>query len=87
MDKVEGLVRSLALNIVSDSTRISKSKSDRRATLILSEGHYSLASNPGRLHPSNLDRKRKSPLYCTTFIKTSLDKKIIEKMRSFGGDW
>ncbi|UZO20575.1 uncharacterized protein OCT59_012998 [Rhizophagus irregularis] len=38
-----------------------KSKSDRRATLILSEGHYSLALNPGRLHPSKLDRKQKSP--------------------------
>ncbi|UZO00551.1 uncharacterized protein OCT59_011674 [Rhizophagus irregularis] len=44
-----------------DSTRISKSKSDRRATLILFEGHYSLALNPGRLHPSKLDRKQKSP--------------------------
>ncbi|UZO23883.1 uncharacterized protein OCT59_016212 [Rhizophagus irregularis] len=38
-----------------------KSKSDRRATLILSEGHYSLALNPERLHPSKLDRKQKSP--------------------------
>ncbi|GET66164.1 hypothetical protein GLOIN_2v1472929 [Rhizophagus irregularis DAOM 181602=DAOM 197198] len=35
MDKVEQLAGSLALNIVEDSTRISKSKSDRRATLIL----------------------------------------------------
>ncbi|GET57173.1 hypothetical protein GLOIN_2v1472929 [Rhizophagus irregularis DAOM 181602=DAOM 197198] len=51
MDKVEQLAGSLAFNIVGDSTRISKSKSDRRATLILSEGHYSLALNPGRLHP------------------------------------
>ncbi|UZO19220.1 uncharacterized protein OCT59_010519 [Rhizophagus irregularis] len=61
MDKVEQLAGSLALNIVGDSTRISKSKSDRRATLILSEGYYSLALNPGRLHPSKLDRKQKSP--------------------------
>ncbi|UZO18651.1 uncharacterized protein OCT59_009963 [Rhizophagus irregularis] len=61
MDKVEQLAGSLALNIVGDSTRISKSKSDRRATLILSEGHYSLALNPRRLHPSKLDRKQKSP--------------------------
>ncbi|GET56233.1 hypothetical protein GLOIN_2v1472929 [Rhizophagus irregularis DAOM 181602=DAOM 197198] len=61
MDKVEQLAGSLALNIVGDSTQISKSKSDRRATLILSEGHYSLALNPGRLHPSKLDRKQKSP--------------------------
>ncbi|UZO18092.1 uncharacterized protein OCT59_009413 [Rhizophagus irregularis] len=61
MDKVEQLAGSLTLNIVGDSTRISKSKSNRRATLILSEGHYSLALNPGRLHPSKLDRKQKSP--------------------------
>ncbi|GBC44033.2 hypothetical protein GLOIN_2v1793417 [Rhizophagus irregularis DAOM 181602=DAOM 197198] len=61
MDKVEQLAGSLALNIVGDSTQIFKSKSDRRATLILSEGHYSLALNPGRLHPSKLDRKQKSP--------------------------
>ncbi|GET64188.1 hypothetical protein GLOIN_2v1472929 [Rhizophagus irregularis DAOM 181602=DAOM 197198] len=59
--RVEQLAGSLALNIVGDSTRISKSKSDRRATLILSEGHYSLALNPGRLNPSKLDRKQKSP--------------------------
>ncbi|PKY46538.1 hypothetical protein RhiirA4_461426, partial [Rhizophagus irregularis] len=62
MDKVEQLAGSLALNIMGDITRISKSKSDRRATLILSEGHYSLALNPGRLHPSKLDRKRNLPI-------------------------
>ncbi|CAB4431763.1 unnamed protein product [Rhizophagus irregularis] len=62
MDKVEQLAKSLAINIVGDSTRISKSKSDRQATLILSEGHYSLALNPGRLHPSKLDRKRNLPI-------------------------
>ncbi|UZO15499.1 uncharacterized protein OCT59_006919 [Rhizophagus irregularis] len=61
MDKVEQLAGSLALNIVGNSTGISKSKSNRRATLILFEGHYSLALNPGRLHPSKLDRKQKSP--------------------------
>ncbi|GET52805.1 D5-like helicase-primase [Rhizophagus irregularis DAOM 181602=DAOM 197198] len=38
------------------------SKSDRRATLILSEGHYSLALNPGRLHSSKLDKKRNLPI-------------------------
>ncbi|GBC49832.2 hypothetical protein GLOIN_2v1472929 [Rhizophagus irregularis DAOM 181602=DAOM 197198] len=38
------------------------SKSDRRATLILSEGHYSLTLNPGRLHPSKIDRKRNLPI-------------------------
>ncbi|UZO18717.1 uncharacterized protein OCT59_010029 [Rhizophagus irregularis] len=31
-------------------------------TLILSEGHYSLALNPGRLHPSKIDRKRNLPI-------------------------
>ncbi|PKY63221.1 hypothetical protein RhiirA4_491438 [Rhizophagus irregularis] len=62
MDKVEQLAKSLAINIVEDSTQISKSKSDRQATLILSEGHYSLALNPGRLHPSKLDRKHNLPI-------------------------
>ncbi|GBC17353.2 hypothetical protein GLOIN_2v1849173 [Rhizophagus irregularis DAOM 181602=DAOM 197198] len=62
MDKVEQLAGSLAINIVGDITRISKSKSDRRATLILSEGHYSLALNPGRLHSSKLDKKRNLPI-------------------------
>ncbi|GET57267.1 poxvirus D5 protein [Rhizophagus irregularis DAOM 181602=DAOM 197198] len=38
------------------------SKSDRRATLILSEGHYSLTLNPGRLHSSKLDKKRNLPI-------------------------
>ncbi|GET60436.1 hypothetical protein RIR_jg18206.t2 [Rhizophagus irregularis DAOM 181602=DAOM 197198] len=38
------------------------SKSDRRATLILSEGHYSLTLNPGRLHPSKIDKKRNLPI-------------------------
>ncbi|CAB4442465.1 unnamed protein product [Rhizophagus irregularis] len=62
MDKVEQLAKSLAINIVGDTTRISKSKSDRRATLTLSEGYYSLALNPGRLHPNKLDRKRNLPI-------------------------
>src|SRR3990170_4569949 len=62
MDKVEQLTKSLAINIVGDFTRSSKSKSDRCATLILSEGHYSLALNPGRLHPSKLDRKCNLPI-------------------------
>lgn len=61
IDKVEELARNLALNITGDITRISKSMSDRRVTLILSEGHYSLASNSGRMRPSNLDRRQKSP--------------------------
>ncbi|UZO26887.1 uncharacterized protein OCT59_019099 [Rhizophagus irregularis] len=62
MDKVEQLAGSLAINIVGDITRISKSKSDRCVTLILSEGHYSLMLNPGRLHPSKLDKKRNLPI-------------------------
>jgi hypothetical protein len=61
IDKIEVLARNLALNITGDVTRISKSRSDRHATLILSEGHYTLATNPGRMHPSYLDTKQKSP--------------------------
>ncbi|CAB4413280.1 unnamed protein product [Rhizophagus irregularis] len=62
IDKVEELARNLALDITGNVTRISKNISDRRATLILSKGHYSLALNPGRLHPSKLDRKRNLPI-------------------------
>jgi hypothetical protein len=61
MDKVEDLARNLALNVTGDVTRISKSKADRRATLVLSEGHYSVATNPDRNHPSRMDHKPKSP--------------------------
>jgi hypothetical protein len=48
IDKVEDLTRNLALNITEDVTWISKSKADRHATLILSEGHYSVITNPDR---------------------------------------
>ncbi|PKY58298.1 hypothetical protein RhiirA4_480095 [Rhizophagus irregularis] len=86
MDKVEQLTKSLAINIVGDSTQISKSKSDRCATLILSEGHYSLALNPGRFHPSKLDRKRNLPIvYQEDGTKNSKSSFIpIEKNRKTG---
>jgi hypothetical protein len=63
MDKVKDLARNLALDITGDVTQISKSKADRRATLILSEGHYSVATNPDRQHPSRMDHKQKSSLF------------------------
>ncbi|GET49809.1 hypothetical protein GLOIN_2v1793417 [Rhizophagus irregularis DAOM 181602=DAOM 197198] len=69
MDKVEQLAGSLALNIIGDITQISKSKSDRCATLILSKGYYSLVLNPERFHFSKLNRKRNLLLYA---IKTGL---------------
>jgi hypothetical protein len=46
MDKMEDLARNLALDITGDITQISKSKADRHATLVLSEGHYSVVTNP-----------------------------------------
>jgi hypothetical protein len=33
----------------------------QRATLVLSEGHYSVATNPDQQHPSRMDHKQKSP--------------------------
>jgi hypothetical protein len=54
IDKVEDLARNLALNIIGDVTQISKNKADRRATLVLSEGHYSIATNPDKQHPSRI---------------------------------
>jgi hypothetical protein len=61
IDKVEDLARNLALNITGDVIWISKSKADRRTTLVLSEGHYSVATNPDRQHPSHIDHKQKAP--------------------------
>jgi hypothetical protein len=61
IDKVEDLARNLALDITGDVTQISKSKADRRATLVLSEGHYSVVTNPDRQHPSRMDHKQKAP--------------------------
>ena len=48
MDKIKVLARNLALNITGDVIQIIKSKSDKRATLILSKSHYSIATNPSR---------------------------------------
>jgi hypothetical protein len=58
---VEDLARNLALNVTGDVTQIFKSKADRCATLVLSEGHYSVATNPDRQYPSHMDHKQKSP--------------------------
>jgi hypothetical protein len=60
MNKVEDLARNLALDITGDVTWISKSKADRRATLVLSEGHYSVVTNPDRQHPNHMNHKQKS---------------------------
>jgi hypothetical protein len=60
MDKVEDLARNLALDITGDVTQFSKSKADKHATLVLSESHYSVATNPDKQHPSHMDHKQKS---------------------------
>src|SRR3954452_1529526 len=46
--KVERLARLIAINITGDFTRISTSPAHRQITLILTNGHYSLAKDPGR---------------------------------------
>src|SRR5213082_2815970 len=46
--EVERLARSIAINITGEATRLSESPAYRRITLILANGHYSLAQNPGR---------------------------------------
>jgi hypothetical protein len=58
---VEDLASNLALNITEDVIQISKSKANRRVTLVLSEEHYSVVTNPDRYHPSRMDRKQKFP--------------------------
>lgn len=62
IEKVEHLARSIAIDITGDFTRISKSPAQRRITLILAYGHYSLASNPGRKKIDAVDKKPKTPL-------------------------
>ncbi|GES83410.1 hypothetical protein GLOIN_2v1472929 [Rhizophagus clarus] len=56
------LARSIAINVVGDHTYISKSPAQRRITLTLTNGHYSLALNPDRKHPSFECKRPKKPI-------------------------
>ncbi|GBB93906.1 hypothetical protein RclHR1_22500003 [Rhizophagus clarus] len=56
------LARSIAINIVGDHTYISKSPAQRRITLTLTNGHYSLILNPDRKHPSFECKRPKKPI-------------------------
>jgi hypothetical protein len=62
IEKVERLARSIAINVVGDYTYISKSLAQRRITLTLTNGHYSLVLNPDRKHPSFECKRPKKPI-------------------------
>lgn len=59
IEKIENLAKNITINVVGDHTYVSKKISQRKITLILTNGHYSLISNPDRYHPSHIDRKPK----------------------------
>jgi len=60
--KVEKLAKTIAINVVGDKTRISRSPAQRRITIILTNGHYSLAKNPDRRETKAWTAKPKKPL-------------------------
>lgn len=62
IEKVERLARYIAINVIGDYTYISKSPAQRRITLTLTNGHYSLVLNPDRMHPSFECKRPKKPV-------------------------
>ena len=62
IEEVERLAGSIAINIAGDNTRISKSPANRRITLTLANGHYSIVPNPERKKTNSVDRKPKKPI-------------------------
>jgi len=60
--EVERLARTIAINITGDTIRISTSPAHRRITLVLTNGHYSLAKDPGRAKSDPGRSKPKVPL-------------------------
>jgi hypothetical protein len=64
--KVEKLAETIAINITGDANILSKSKSHRRITLILTSGHYSLAKDSDRRETKAWTAKPKKPLIYQT---------------------
>src|SRR6185436_6643825 len=62
IEKVEKLVKTIAINIIGDVTILSKSKAYRKITLVLANGHYTLAKNPNRIETKSGTTKIKKPL-------------------------
>ena len=62
IEKVEHLVRTIAIDIIGDYTRISSSKAKRRITVTLTNGHYSIVSNPDRRRIDPATTKPKNPI-------------------------
>src|SRR6202008_494246 len=60
--EVERLARTIAISITGDMTIISTSSAHRRITLVLTNGHYSLAKDPDRVKSDPGRSKPKVPL-------------------------
>ncbi|RHZ81722.1 hypothetical protein Glove_117g588 [Diversispora epigaea] len=62
IEKVEKIVKTIAINIIGDVTILSKSKVYRKITLVLANGHYTLAKNLKRIETKSGTTKIKKPL-------------------------
>jgi hypothetical protein len=62
IEKVELLAKTIAINVIGDETRISKSPAHRHITLTLANGHFSLVPNPDRRKTVAGTAKPKKPL-------------------------
>ncbi|RHZ51846.1 hypothetical protein Glove_469g4 [Diversispora epigaea] len=62
IEKVEKIVKTIAINIIGDVTILSKSKAYRKITLVLANGHYTLAKNLKRIETKSGTTKIKKPL-------------------------
>lgn len=71
--KVEKLAGTIAINIVGNVTRISKSPAYRQVTLALANGHYSIVPNPDRRKITTAINKPKKPLiYCENGVNDTV---------------
>ena len=62
IEKVEKLIKTIAINVIGDVTILSKSKAYRKITLVLANGHYTLVKNPNRIETKSGTTKIKKPL-------------------------
>ena len=62
ISRLEKIIKTIAINVVGDVFYISKEKSQRQITLILANGHYSIAKNPKRKNLTGWFSESKKPL-------------------------
>ena len=75
IEKIEKLAKTIAIEVIGDATYISKNSAYRKITLILANGHYSIASNLDRRKIEACTAKPKKPLiYCISIGQESIVK-------------